>query len=237
MNYFSDWTEEDIKKYYARINKKPSKNDFNIKDDKLSTQNKKSKYRANKVEIDGIKFDSQKEGNYYNELKNYSSERYQLAIRLACKTSQYKPTLSQMLDLIAKVKTNTQAEEKEKCEFCNGTGYYLYRKIENGYPYEYACTCICQNAQEKASKMWDYDKDSSLKDAVVNLLSMEVDYLQKFSETNRYRNMDNLTDEDKEAYNGIVSDLNQAQNLLNQQFTNLQDVQEAFAAKHGLKLE
>jgi len=96
---------------------------------------------------------------------------------------------------------------------------------------------ICQNAQEKASKMWNYDKDSSLKDAVVNLLSMEVDYLQKFSETNRYRNMDNLTDEDKEAYNGIVSDLNQAQNLLNQQFTNLQDVQEAFAAKHGLKLE
>jgi hypothetical protein len=69
MNYFSDWTEEDIKKYYTRINKKPSKNDFNIKDDKLSTQNKKSKYRANKVEIDGIKFDSQKEGNYYNELK------------------------------------------------------------------------------------------------------------------------------------------------------------------------
>lgn len=47
MNYFSDWTEEDIKKYYARINKKPSKNDFNIKNDNLSTQNKKSKYRAN----------------------------------------------------------------------------------------------------------------------------------------------------------------------------------------------
>jgi hypothetical protein len=66
---------------------------------------------------------------------------------------------------------------------------------------------------------------------------MEVEYLQKFSETSRYRNMDNLTNEDKELYNGIVSDLNQAQNLLNQQFTNLQDVQEAFAAKHGLKLE
>lgn len=69
MNYFSDWTEEDIKKYYARINKNASKNDFDIKADKLSTQNKKSKYRANKIEIDGIKFDSQKEGDYYNELK------------------------------------------------------------------------------------------------------------------------------------------------------------------------
>ena len=95
----------------------------------------------------------------------------------------------------------------------------------------------CQNAQSKASQMWDYEKDSSLKDAVVSLLTMEVEYLQKFSETSRYRNIDNLTDEDKESYNLIVSDLNQSQVSLNRQFTNLQDVQEAFAAKHGLKLE
>ena len=27
---------------------------------------------------------------------------------------------------------------------------------------------ICQNSQAKASDMWDYDKDSSLKDAVLN---------------------------------------------------------------------
>ena len=96
---------------------------------------------------------------------------------------------------------------------------------------------ICQNTQSKASQMWDFDKDSSLKDAVVSLLTMEVEYLQKFSETSRYWNIDNLSDEDKAAYDWIVSDLNQSQVLLNQQFTNLQYVQEAFAAKHGLKLE
>lgn len=96
---------------------------------------------------------------------------------------------------------------------------------------------ICQNAQAKASKRWDYDKDSSLKDAVVNLLAMEVDYLQKFASTEPYWNIDNLTDEDKDSYKWIVAELNQSQDLLNQQFTNLQDVQEAFAAKHGLKLE
>lgn len=95
----------------------------------------------------------------------------------------------------------------------------------------------CQEAQIKASEMWDYDKDSSLKDAVVSLLTMEVDYLQKFSKTSRYRNIDNLTDEDKASYDSIVSELNQSQTLLNQQFINLQDVQEAFAVKHGLKLE
>jgi hypothetical protein len=39
-----------------------------------------------------------------------------------------------------------------------------------------------------------------LKDAVVSLLTMEVEYLQKFSETSRYWNIDNLSDEDKAAY-------------------------------------
>ena len=96
---------------------------------------------------------------------------------------------------------------------------------------------ICNEAKKKALVLWDYEKDSSLKDAVVNLLVTEVDYLQKFWLTERYRNIDNLTDEDKADYDWLVSSLNESQNLLNQQFTNLQDVQEGFAAKYGLKLE
>jgi hypothetical protein len=60
---------------------------------------------------------------------------------------------------------------------------------------------ICQNALTKASQMKDYDGDSSLKDGVTSLLAMEVDYLQKFSSTKPYRNIDNLTEEDKDSYN------------------------------------
>lgn len=96
---------------------------------------------------------------------------------------------------------------------------------------------ICKWAQEKAVKIWNYEKDSSLKDAVVELLTSEVEYLQKFASTKPYRNIDNLSDEDKEAYNWITSELNELQTVLNQQFTSLQDVQEAFATKHWLKLE
>ncbi len=96
---------------------------------------------------------------------------------------------------------------------------------------------ICNNAKAKASELWNFEKDSSMKDGVINLLSMEVIYLEKFWATKPYRNIDNITDEDKQAYEGIVSELNEAQNSLNQQFTNLQTIQEAFAAKHGLKLE
>jgi hypothetical protein len=66
---------------------------------------------------------------------------------------------------------------------------------------------------------------------------MEIDYLQKFSSTSRYWNIDNLTEEDRADYNSTVSDLNETQNALNQQFIKLQEVQEAFAVKHALKLE
>ena len=96
---------------------------------------------------------------------------------------------------------------------------------------------ICENSESKASKMWDFEKDSSLKDAVVDLLSTEVDYLSQFKSTSRFRNTDNLTEEDKEAYNWVVSELYQAEDLLNSKFASLQSIQEAFAAKHGLKLD
>jgi hypothetical protein len=85
--------------------------------------------------------------------------------------------------------------------------------------------------------MWDFDKDSSLKDAVVDLLSTEVDYLQKFWSTKTYWNIDNITEEDKVAYESIVNDLYQTEEILNSKFTSLQTTQEGFAAKHGLKLE
>ena len=95
---------------------------------------------------------------------------------------------------------------------------------------------ICKAAKEKADKLWDYEKDSSLKDWVVNLLSANVEYLQKFAETKPYRNA-SLSDEDRAAYDSVVGELSQSQNNLNQQLTNLQDIQEWFAARHGLKLK
>ncbi len=96
---------------------------------------------------------------------------------------------------------------------------------------------ICNSAKAKASELWNFERDSSMKDGVINLLTMEVTYLEKFWATQRYRNIDNITEEDKLAYNWLVSDLNEAQNSLNQEFTNLQTIQEGFAAKHWLKLE
>ena len=96
---------------------------------------------------------------------------------------------------------------------------------------------ICQNSQKKASSMWNYEKDSSLKDAVIDLLSTEVEYLQKFWSTEKYRNIDNITPEDEAAYEEIVRDLYKSETELNAKFISLQETQEAFAAKHWLNLE
>jgi len=100
-----------------------------------------------------------------------------------------------------------------------------------------SCIDICKNSQDKASKMSDYDKDSSLKDAVVDLLETETEYLKKFWSTERFRNIDDLTDEDKVEYDSIVKDLYQEEEKLNAKFVSLQEVQENFAVKHWLKLE
>lgn len=74
MRGFEDWTEEDVIKHNQKVNRmtdlsKVKLDDFLYKTTSDTTNNKKSKYNANKVEIDGIKFDSQKEADYYSELK------------------------------------------------------------------------------------------------------------------------------------------------------------------------
>ena len=134
--------------------------------------------------------------------------------------------------LVAIVKECTDANQElfQKFEMDKSSIDSIVESLQNNID-------ICQSLQEKASKLWDYQKDSSLKDWVVDLLEMEVDYLQKFWLTERYRNLDNITDEDKVAYDSIVTSLNEAQNALNQQFINLQEIQEAFAAKYKLKLQ
>ena len=82
---------------------------------------------------------------WYDELKNYSADRYERAIDKACKTSQYRPSLGAMIEIIQHVSNNVKKEQVE-CKACKGTGYLLYHKIMDGRDYQYACLCNCTNA-------------------------------------------------------------------------------------------
>lgn len=66
---FESWTEKDIENYY----KNRGKTYTNTASNKLVTTNKKSKYGARKVEINGIKFDSKRESERYTVLKYLES--------------------------------------------------------------------------------------------------------------------------------------------------------------------
>lgn len=83
---------------------------------------------------------------WYDELGSYTAEKYHKAIINVCKSMQYRPTLSQMIDVIKNVKDDSAEREKVECEACHGTGYLIYKKIVNGIEYEYGCLCACQNS-------------------------------------------------------------------------------------------
>ena len=83
---------------------------------------------------------------WYEELSSYSQEKYRKAISNVCKTMQYRPTLSQMIDVIKTTKLVQNEQASVECKTCKSTGYIVYHKIVNGIDYEYAALCNCQNA-------------------------------------------------------------------------------------------
>lgn len=95
----------------------------------------------------------------------------------------------------------------------------------------------CQKAENSASKLWDFDNDSALKDAVVSLLSTDVKYLETFSKTSPYWNRDDISEEDRTNYKALKNELFDMESDLNNQFSSLQEAQKIFAGKHWLKLE
>lgn len=84
---------------------------------------------------------------WYEELKRYVAEKYNKAIKIACRDNQYRPTLSEMLNIIKTVKLDNNMQESVKeCKACKNTGYIIYKKKINGITYDYACLCNCTNA-------------------------------------------------------------------------------------------
>lgn len=85
---------------------------------------------------------------WYDELKNYDAEKYEKAIKNLCMTSRYMPLLNDVIECIKTIRNaNSEEKNKEKCELCKGTGYILYNKVENSRTYQYACLCVCKNAE------------------------------------------------------------------------------------------
>ncbi len=85
---------------------------------------------------------------WYDELGWCDVEKYEKAIKHLCMTSRYMPLLGDVIECIKTIRNaNSEEKNKEKCELCKGTGYILYNKVENSRTYQYACLCVCKNAE------------------------------------------------------------------------------------------
>ena len=97
---------------------------------------------------------------WFEKLKYYDTERYTNALEFLCATSRYFPLLSEVLEATRNQQSKANDVEVLPCELCKGTGYILYKKKINDTEYDYACLCICQNADGKDyNGMRNDDKD------------------------------------------------------------------------------
>lgn len=95
----------------------------------------------------------------------------------------------------------------------------------------------CQASKEKIETLWNFKKDSSFKDAAINFLDKNINYLEIFLSTSGYRNLETITDEDMAWYKSVSSQLEIAVQELDSALNDLPLVQNTFAQKHGIKLE
>lgn len=71
MNWFADWTEEDVKKFNSKAKNVGDIAEKLVKPPKkrIVAKDKTNKYHNKHVTVDSINFDSRKEVDYYSELK------------------------------------------------------------------------------------------------------------------------------------------------------------------------
>lgn len=93
----------------------------------------------------------------YEELKDFSIERYRQLISTAIKRCTIKPKVADFYAIDSELPhTKDEKEEiKENCKKCKSTGYVTYKKflIDNGKKmvYTYGARCNCSNG-DLASK-------------------------------------------------------------------------------------
>lgn len=95
----------------------------------------------------------------------------------------------------------------------------------------------CQSSKETIEKLWNYKKDSSFKDAVIDYLSADIQYLTLYSESSKFRNLETLTEEDSTEYQTIYAQLIASQEELMSALESLTQSQKEFASKYDVKLE
>lgn len=95
----------------------------------------------------------------------------------------------------------------------------------------------CQNILNEINTLGDREWDSSLKDWIIAVIDIYMEYYTKFSDFLPYSKIDNPTQEEAEALERIINELNAIEDKLWEANDKLAEIQENFANEHWYTLE
>ena len=95
----------------------------------------------------------------------------------------------------------------------------------------------CQSSIDQINALWDWEWDSSLKDWIVKVLTLDISYFSKFSELLPYLTNEELSEEDASKYETLVNEINAIDQEMEAANNDLIAIQEAFATNHDYELQ
>lgn len=94
----------------------------------------------------------------------------------------------------------------------------------------------CQSSIDQINELWDWEGDSSLKDWIIKILNLDIQYFSKFNELLPYLASDELPEDEANEYNALVEEINALDQEMETVNNDLIDIQAQFAANHGYEL-
>lgn len=96
---------------------------------------------------------------WFEELKTINKERYRQISREIYKTSKFMPKLADIIEINQKLPSVIKKENKVyECTRCNGVGIVIYKKIIDGYTYDFGARCNCQNGMQLSKSIPSIDE-------------------------------------------------------------------------------
>lgn len=95
----------------------------------------------------------------------------------------------------------------------------------------------CQSSIDQINELGDWEWDSSLKDWIVKILELDIQYFSKFSELLPYLTNDEVSEEDASKYETLVEEINALDQEMETANNELIEIQETFATNHGYELQ
>ena len=94
----------------------------------------------------------------------------------------------------------------------------------------------CQSSIDQINELWDWEGDSSLKDWIIKILNLDIQYFSKFNELLPYLANDELPENEADKYNALVEEITALDQEMEAVNNDLIVIQAQFAANHGYEL-